>query len=87
MIHNRTINAKDRYLEEYKKFHVDHCFDYLRQSIMCCGDTALEGVASPGSFPEGVVGADGWNVKHVCKNYDTLNSYAERNRATEEWQI
>jgi len=85
MIHNRTISAEDRNSEESKIYHVDHCFDYLRQSIMCYGDTALEGIAN--TFPEGVVGVDGWNVKHVCKNYDTLISYAELNRATEEWHI
>lgn len=24
-------------------YHIAHCFDYLRQGILCAGDTTLEG--------------------------------------------
>lgn len=39
---------------------MNHCFDYLRQSIMCCGDVALEGEQT--TFPEGFDGSDGWDA-------------------------
>lgn len=53
-------------------WHVGHCFDYLRQSLMCCGDVALEGQQTtfPGN-PE-LTGSDGWDAKHVCKDYGEM---------------
>ncbi|KAF1986999.1 hypothetical protein K402DRAFT_453877 [Aulographum hederae CBS 113979] len=47
---------------EDMKRHVTHCFDYLRQSVLCAGDSALEGVSKT---VRGM--ADGWGVMHVCK--------------------
>ncbi|KAI1408817.1 hypothetical protein F5Y13DRAFT_194066 [Hypoxylon sp. FL1857] len=65
-------------------WHLNHCFDYLRQGIMCCGDVALEGEQT--TFPEGFDGSDGWDAKHVCKNYDEVYEYLEKNRADDkEW--
>ena len=51
--------------------HVQHCYDYLRQSILCAGDMTLEwpkldGVAS--GFK-----VDGWNVTHTCKSRVSLS--------------
>ncbi|KAI1378172.1 hypothetical protein F4677DRAFT_385256 [Hypoxylon crocopeplum] len=63
-------------------WHLNHCFDYLRQGIMCCGDIALEGEQT--SFPEGFDGSDGWDAKHVCKNYDEVYNYLEKNRADDK---
>lgn len=54
-------------------WHLGHCFDYIRQGIMCCGDTALEGAAT--TFPEGLKGSDGWNAKHVCKDYGQVKGW------------
>ncbi|KAK0714540.1 hypothetical protein B0H67DRAFT_644390 [Lasiosphaeris hirsuta] len=63
-------------------WHLSHCFDYLRQSIMCCGDVALEGQQT--TFPEGWKGSDGWDAKHVCKDYGQVISYLEDNSADED---
>jgi len=63
-------------------WHLTHCFEYLRQSIMCCGDTALEGQAT--TFPVGVTGSDGWDATHVCKNYDEVYDYLEERRANDD---
>lgn len=57
-----------------------HCFDYLRQSIMCCGDTALEGQHTI-LYPEEMIGSDGWDAKHVCKDYTQVLRFLEDNRA------
>ena len=54
-------------------WHLGHCFDYIRQGIMCCGDTALEGAAT--TFPHGLKGSDGWNAKHVCKDYGQVTEW------------
>ncbi|EQL01716.1 hypothetical protein OCS_02569 [Ophiocordyceps sinensis CO18] len=51
-------------------FHAAHCFDYLRQSLLCAGDMALEG---PDSNPEaGESRLRGWGVEHQCRSWDSL---------------
>jgi len=47
--------------------HTAHCFDYLRQSIMCAADISLEGKTDAGP---------GWGSKHECKDYDALLKWA-----------
>ncbi|KAI5361667.1 Putative mycotoxin biosynthesis protein UstYa [Septoria linicola] len=68
--------------------HILHCFDYLRQAIMCYGDTALEG-ADPYSIAEGrdkvTIGTSGIGTTHMCKNYDDIKSYAEEH-ANPRWK-
>lgn len=49
--------------------HSAHCFDYLRQSIMCNADTTLEGKTEVGP---------GWGSKHQCKDYDALLEWANK---------
>ncbi|KAH9898989.1 hypothetical protein F4778DRAFT_741851 [Xylariomycetidae sp. FL2044] len=66
-------------------WHLNHCFDYLRQGIMCCGDVALEGEQT--TFPEGFDGSDGWDAKHVCKDYGQVYDYLDRNRAEDKHWI
>lgn len=64
--------------------HLGHCFDYLRQAIMCHGDTALEGVQT--TFGSDVGGSDGWNVRHVCKPWDKIHDWLEERRIDDrEW--
>ncbi|KAH8650040.1 hypothetical protein BX600DRAFT_554465 [Xylariales sp. PMI_506] len=63
-------------------WHLGHCFDYIRQGIMCSGDIALEGQQT--TFPAGVIGTDGWDAKHVCKNYDEVLDYLEQKRANDK---
>lgn len=48
---------------------------------MCAGDVALEGAAT--SFPgdehgQDLGGSDGWDAKHVCKDYGQVYEYLER---------
>ncbi|ORY68520.1 uncharacterized protein BCR38DRAFT_335865 [Pseudomassariella vexata] len=63
-------------------WHLNHCFDYIRQGIMCAGDVAVEGKQT--TFPEGFVGSDGWDAKHVCKDYNQVLDYLEKNAANDE---
>ena len=63
-------------------WHLSHCFEYLRQSIMCCGDTALEGQQT--TFPEGIAGSDGWDAKHVCKDYNQILAHLEEQRVNDD---
>jgi hypothetical protein len=43
-------------------WHMIHCFDYMRQAIMCSADIALEGHET--TFPDDNGGSDGWDSKH-----------------------
>ncbi|KAI2638316.1 hypothetical protein GGS21DRAFT_466755 [Xylaria nigripes] len=63
-------------LTEGVAHHSAHCFDYLRQSIMCSGDTNLEGHTDAGP---------GWGSKHLCVDYDALLDWANE-RAAMKWR-
>ncbi len=59
--------------------HIYHCFDYIRQAIMCSGDTTLEkGRTIDGKLTRGV---DGWGVAHECRDFDTIYTYAAAHRS------
>ncbi|KAL1877503.1 hypothetical protein Daus18300_002490 [Diaporthe australafricana] len=58
--------------------HVGHCFDYVRNSLMCCGYVAFEGQGSDIEDP-GTLGEASY---HVCKNYDAIKAWAQASRAT-----
>lgn len=62
-------------------FHLQHCFEYLRLSIMCYGDGTWEGAET--TFPEGFDSSDGWDAKHVCKDYGKIFDYLDENRAND----
>ncbi|GKT41442.1 oxidase ustYa [Colletotrichum spaethianum] len=66
-------------------WHLQHCFEYLRQAIMCAGDVALEGTQT--TFPVGFTGSDGWDAKHVCKDYKQVYDYLDKNRALDDHWI
>ena len=74
--HNNTEWA-NRVLLEPQLDHVLHCFDYIRQAIMCAGDMTLEWPreeADGGRFA-----VDGWGVSHQCKRWvGTLSRFVRR---------
>jgi len=59
--------------------HIDHCFRYLRQSLVCCGDTALEG-QNPSS---NISSTDGTGAVHMCKDFEAIRLWADDNRLTD----
>ena len=58
--------------------HLRHCFDYLRQSIMCDADTNLE----PVSMKLG--GVTGWKYQRTCRDYEKVKEWAERWRKEDD---
>jgi hypothetical protein len=58
-----------------KMAHVRHCFEYIKSSLTCCADTALEGQKSDSDLP----GTDGVGSYHNCRNFDEVFSWAEVN--------
>ena len=59
--------------EDHNGEHVAHCFDYLRQGIMCAGDITLEGNASA-RYPGVVIP---WGAHHKCKDWSQIIEWAD----------
>ena len=56
-----------------KGYHIAHCFDYLRQGILCAGDMTLEGNNSV-TYP----GVDvPWGTAHKCLDWSALIGWAD----------
>ncbi|KAK3401313.1 hypothetical protein B0T20DRAFT_430216 [Sordaria brevicollis] len=55
--------------------HLEHCFEYLRLSIMCADYMTLESDSPPGSPEEYTKGNLGWGVVHSCVDWDRLVGY------------
>jgi hypothetical protein len=72
-------------LPEDHHWHMIHCFDYMRQAIMCSADMSLEGLET--TFPDHNGGSDGWDSKHVCRNYDKVRERLESVRAYDDQEI
>ncbi|CAK7237293.1 hypothetical protein SEUCBS140593_009910 [Sporothrix eucalyptigena] len=70
--------------------HIYHCFDYLRQTLLCHGDTTLEKarVVDDGlGHTRTVRGVDGWGVTHTCRDYDSIYAFAEQHRSRNDTGI
>ncbi|KAF7912147.1 uncharacterized protein EAF01_001168 [Botrytis porri] len=62
-----------------RRSHVRHCIDFLRQSLMCCGDSSIERVNSE------LKGVTGWGTEHMCTNWEELQEWVgERQRLDRE---
>lgn len=59
--------------------HVPHCFEYIRQSIMCAADTTLE----KSRIEDGKISrdVDGWGVEHECRDWDAVYQWSAKNRS------
>ncbi|KAE9369811.1 hypothetical protein N431DRAFT_53420 [Stipitochalara longipes BDJ] len=65
-------------LIEPSMMHVYHCFDYIRQALMCAGDLTLEW---PRTEKDGRrFAVDGWGVSHQCKSWEAISDYMALNR-------
>ncbi|KAI1962510.1 hypothetical protein LOZ58_002852 [Ophidiomyces ophidiicola] len=65
--------------ESFLVQHIDHCFDYLRQSIRCSADLSVEW-ARVGST-ENRNSVDGWGVPHMeCKDSDAIEAFVLQHR-------
>jgi hypothetical protein len=58
--------------------HAGHCLEYLRQAIICHGDTTLEKAHSKNETKYGH-NKLGWGDVDQCRNYDTILEFAMEN--------
>ena len=54
-----------------------HCFDYLRQALICSADSTLE------PYRTDLGGVTGWGFPRVCRNYSELKMWAEARRTND----
>lgn len=65
--------------------HVVHCLNYLREMILCAGDTTLE--PSDGFTiiaGKKYYGATGMDVVHRCRDWTQIRSFVDANREARE---
>ncbi|KAI0975031.1 hypothetical protein F4678DRAFT_359986 [Xylaria arbuscula] len=60
-----------------RRKHIVHCFEYLRLSVRCCGDTTFEGQGMTVSAP----GIDGFGSWHMCRDFEAISGWATKHRA------
>lgn len=58
--------------------HIEHCLAYLKDSLVCCGDTAFEGQSSKTDLPA----TSGFGSYHVCKDFDQILAWSSSHRFT-----
>ena len=52
--------------------HIQHCFDYIRQALMCASDTNLEVVDHENHT------TNGWGQDKHCRDYGEVFAFAEK---------
>lgn len=75
-ISNNDTEAMDKVKDMFAMDHMDHmnhCFDYLRQSIACSGDMTMEWPRTEADGRRFAV--DGWGIPHECKNWGNIMEY------------
>lgn len=55
--------------------HIRHCFEYLRQSLICLADANLE------EMNYTTRGVSGWQTERTCRDFEGLRTWAD------EWGI
>lgn len=61
--------------------HMHHCFNYLRQLILCQADLTLE----PGDFETRDLHQSLMGSTHICKDWETIYAYLTVN--WDDWMI
>lgn len=60
-------NEGERYFVDHPDDHIFHCFDYIRQGLMCNADMTVE---SPKEEDDGShFAVNGWGIAHQCKSW------------------
>ncbi|KAG6108528.1 hypothetical protein E4U31_007661 [Claviceps sp. LM219 group G6] len=72
--HSFMLYRQDAMSEDIELEHIDHCVEYLRQTLICHGDLTLER-PSMQTYPQG---ATGWGEMHQCRDWDQLISVVKK---------
>ncbi|KAK1766578.1 hypothetical protein QBC33DRAFT_611770 [Phialemonium atrogriseum] len=64
--------------------HEYHCLDYIRQAVMCAGDTTMDYADDRVFGQDGKVtryGFTGANSTHQCRDWDAIKAFAEQHKS------
>ncbi|KAF8436513.1 hypothetical protein L210DRAFT_3548224 [Boletus edulis BED1] len=61
------------------RYHVHHCFNYLRQMILCAANTRLN--PTNHMHPSGKLASDGIGLTYQCRDWDAVYEAFEANYA------
>jgi len=75
IVYNNATPLSGKPLDENWIEHLEHCFEYLRLSIMCADYMTLESDSPPGSPKEYSEGGLSWGVVHSCIDWDALKEF------------
>ena len=67
-------------MSEHDNEHMDHCIEYMRQSVICNADLALE---TSYETNKGHRYVTGWETTHVCNDWTELMTWSANNRFTD----
>lgn len=70
---NNTLDGEQPHMDVALP-HMEHCFDYIRQSLMCAADPTLE------KRNDTIGGVTGWGTSHQCRDFSALQDWAEMHR-------
>ncbi|KAL7621382.1 hypothetical protein AAE478_008704 [Parahypoxylon ruwenzoriense] len=76
---NEVVHSADETKHMLK--HGRHCFEYIRQSLMCNPDLTLE----PVKLEEGQLKT--WGVERQCRNFRELSEWAREMRSSDNQGI
>lgn len=65
----------------HNSYHASHCFNYLRQSIVCNLDSTLEGAGDGSGSP------DGSGQTHICRSHAHAVAWLEANSVSLDHEI
>ncbi|KAH8793583.1 hypothetical protein F5882DRAFT_59076 [Hyaloscypha sp. PMI_1271] len=69
--------------------HEYHCLDYLRQAVLCAGDTTLDyaGIVFGDDSNQRRLGFSGEGSTHQCRDWNAISSWAIKNRSGDKTGI
>ncbi|KAI1258773.1 hypothetical protein F5Y18DRAFT_327458 [Xylariaceae sp. FL1019] len=73
--------AVERHSHADQPVHMQHCFDYIRQALMCAADATLE------ERDETISGVKGWGTTHQCRDFEALQRWTSDHRYSDEGGI
>ncbi|TLD09578.1 hypothetical protein PspLS_11842 [Pyricularia sp. CBS 133598] len=62
----------------HPRLHLNHCFEFLRQVILCQSDQTLEGRS-----PDNAYGANGIGKTHICRDNEASKRWIESRRVND----
>ncbi|KAI0395031.1 hypothetical protein F5Y17DRAFT_229496 [Xylariaceae sp. FL0594] len=79
LVRQGYFKARSGNLDEIDDTVLSYCWDYLRQSLLCAGDTTLEWLDGdpPSDVADGGLRSAGFGYRHKCKDYRGIRAWAE----------